>query len=89
MAKYRKKPVVIEAVKITDEFFDSEHPNPNHPIGVLIDPINKCVTVKTLEGEMLGKIGDWIVTGIDPECGKHSWPVKDTYFKENYEKVED
>lgn len=33
-----------KAVQITDEWFDGDHPNPLHPLGMLIDPVRRLVT---------------------------------------------
>ena len=65
--KFRKKPVVIDAVQITDGTFDAPHPNPEHIAGVIYDPKSRCVRIQTLEGEMRGEIGDWIIRGVKDE----------------------
>ena len=83
MAKFRKKPVVVEAVQITDATFDAPHPNPEHIKGVIYDSIDRCVDIMTLEGIMVGKVGDWIITGVKGEV----YPCKDDIFKLTYEKV--
>lgn len=84
MAKYRKKPVVVEAVQITNEWFDGDHPNPLHPRGVIIDPWTRTVTINTLEGKMIGNISDWIITGVKGE----KYPCKDDIFRATYEPVD-
>lgn len=81
--KFRKKPIVIEAVQITDEWFDGDHPNPLHPTGVIINPQNRYVLVPTLEGDMRGNIGDWIITGVKGE----RYPCKPDIFEATYEAV--
>ena len=83
--KYRKKPVVIEAVQITDSTFDSPHPNDEHVKGVVYDPIARCVYINTLEGRMRGNLGDWIITGVN---GEH-YPCKPDIFAATYEEVSD
>ena len=65
--KYRKKPVVIEAIQITDEWFVGDHPNPLHPSGFIIDPLKRVIEIPTLEGVMEGRVGDWIITGVKGE----------------------
>jgi hypothetical protein len=77
MAKYREKQVVIDAVQITDEWFDGDHPNPLHPVGVIIDPLVRAVVIKTLEGEMVGNVGDWLITGVKGEL----YPCKPDIFE--------
>lgn len=84
MARFRKKPVVIDAVQITDLTFDAPHPNDEHVRGVLYDPVKRCVVIPTLEGDMTGNIGDWIITGIN---GEH-YPCKDEIFRKTYEAVD-
>jgi hypothetical protein len=84
MAKFRKKPVVIEAVQVTRETFDAPHPNPEHIKGLQYDPVNRAVFIKTLEGVMRAELGDWIITGIK---GEH-YPCKPDIFAATYEPVE-
>lgn len=79
--KFRKKPVVIDAIQITAEWFDGPHPNPLHPIGLIINPRQRTVEIKTLEGTMLGNEGDWIITGVKGEC----YPCKPDVFEATYE----
>lgn len=85
MAKFRKKPVVIEAVQITDKIFECPHPNPDHVPGVIYDPVKREARIPTLEGEMVGSLGDWIITGVKGE----KYPCKPDIFKATYDKVED
>lgn len=81
--KFRKKPVVIEAVRFTAsatacaeiEAFvsgDSEFRN-----GELI--------IATLEGPLRASLGDWIIKGIKGEF----YPCKPDIFEATYEPVED
>ena len=41
-------------------------------------------TVDTLEGQMVGQAGDWLITGINGE----QYPCRDEIFKKTYEPVE-
>jgi len=79
--KFRKKPVVIEAVQVTDATFDAEHPNPEHIRGVIYDPVARCAHIKTLEGTMRADLGDWIITGVAGE----RYPCKPAIFEATYE----
>lgn len=81
MAKYRKKPVVINAVQIIAAWFDDPHPNPLVPIGVTIVPKLRHVETATLEGKMIGLVGDWIIRGVAGEL----YPCKSHIFKATYE----
>lgn len=82
--KYRKKPVVIEAVQYRageqDGAFAADviAGNVRYPAdcGVML--------IHTLEGDMCAYPGDWIVRGIKGEL----YPVKPDIFEATYEKVE-
>lgn len=84
MAKYRKKPVVIEAVqydgssKSVDEIMDmggTEGIN-NSPEGLYIT---------TLEGTMRADKGDFIIKGVKGEL----YPCKPDIFEATYEEVKE
>ena len=76
MAKYRKKPVVIEARQLADGNFDE--------ILGWVDGGNETLTgieVPTLEGVMLATLGDWIIQGVKGEF----YPCKPDIFEATYE----
>jgi len=83
MSKYRKKPVIIEAIQYlgeqnaddVDEFMDGD--------GYLIGPDR--VVIGTLEGAMYGDMGDWIIRGVKGEL----YPCKPDIFAATYEPVEE
>ena len=83
MPSYRKKPVVIEAVQITDATFDDPHPNDEHIVGVIYDPVARCASIETLEGTMRADLGDWIIRGVKGEL----YPCKPDIFAATYEPV--
>ncbi|MGG1444924.1 hypothetical protein ABE354_23315 [Brevibacillus laterosporus] len=88
MAKYRKKPVVIEAEQLTVEMCQKNagFANPfkvGHKI-LYIYYYTDCAVIGTLEGEMKAEIGDWIITGIKGE----KYPCKPDIFEATYEVVE-
>lgn len=85
MARYRKKPVVIEAVQITNATFDDDFPNSGHIAGLIYSPTRRDVSIPTLEGVMIGQIGDWIITGVK---GEH-YPCKPDIFEATYELVDE
>ena len=62
MTKYRKKPIIIDAIQIT-----------------------RPITIHTLEGDMKGEVGDWLITGINGE----QYPCKPDIFEKTYEIVTD
>ena len=83
MAQYRKKPVVIEAVQVTDSTFDNDHPNDEHIVGVRYDPRERCAYIDTLEGRMRADLGDWIIRGVKGEL----YPCKPDIFEATYDAV--
>jgi len=78
MAKFRKKPIVIDAVLFTG----MKH---LWPEGVCKDNCGmaKAPHVHTLEGPMNVSIGDWIITGVNGEF----YPCKPDIFDKIYDKV--
>jgi hypothetical protein len=62
MAKYRKKPIVIEA-----------------------EQLDERMSISTLEGVMVGNVGDWLITGVNGEV----YPCKNDIFLKTYELVEE
>lgn len=81
MAKYRKKPVVIEAWQNTD---DSEFPEWVDDADVGREP-GGVILIDTLEGVMRAQPGDWIIRGVKGEI----YPCKPDIFAATYEHVED
>ena len=86
--KYRKKPVVIEALQLEDNaerleelsnFIDNQDLRVDYK-----DPKNPKLILETLEGEMRASIGDYIINGVNGEF----YPCKPDIFEKTYEKVE-
>jgi hypothetical protein len=80
MAKFRKKPVVIDA-----ELFD-EHDIPQHSrLGIGSYYVGQQLVhgIYTLEGTMTVSPGDWIITGVKGE----RYPCKPDIFEATYEPV--
>jgi len=81
--KFRKKPVVIEAVQWNG------HPIVFKPwidkLGALPFSFDESMNLKirTLEGEMTADIGDWIIRGVVGEF----YPCKHNVFAESYSAV--
>jgi hypothetical protein len=44
-------------------------------------------TPESGEGSQIAVSGDFIVKGYTEELGWHFWPVKPSYFNENYQEV--
>lgn len=85
MPKFRKKPVVIEAMQFTEETKNqvynfvrcncyARHDEYGHPI----------LIIETLEGDMTATLGDWIIKGVQGEF----YPRKPDIFADTYEEVD-
>ena len=88
MPKYRKKPVVIEAIQFIDtperleelsNFIDNQllrvdYKNPDKPV----------LKLQTLEGERLASVGDYTIKGVKGEF----YPCKPDIFEITYEPVD-
>jgi hypothetical protein len=89
MAKYRKKPVVIDAVQwngtVTDElralFGDRAVVVKDGPTGPTAP---KLLAIRTLEGTMDAEVGDWVIKGVAGEL----YPCKPHIFAATYEPVD-
>lgn len=79
--KYRKKPVVVEAVRWTGnnhkEVIDFAENK------IWFDELGN-IWIATLEGDMVAKKGDYIIKGVQGEF----YPCKPDIFAETYEEVE-
>ena len=80
MAKYRKRPVVIEAVQYAA---DEESYNAIIKLGCPRVEYADYWAIPTLEGEMLVSPGDWIIKGVKGEF----YPCKPDIFAATYESV--
>jgi hypothetical protein len=83
MAKYRKKPVVIEAVNFDGKNFDEIK-----SFCTIAERFEVSwgyhIGIKTLEGYMEGRPGDWIIKGVNGEF----YPCKPDIFEKTYEPVD-
>ena len=91
MVKYRKKPVVIEAVLYAGHGNLEPHGTPDWLWKAFRDGICRSTNgtdpfiIKTLEGEMTVSVGDYIIQGVKGEL----YPCKPDIFEAPYEKVEE
>ena len=91
MKKYRKKPVVIEAVQWNGKNFDECMNFIGETCSNKIayeDYEEQCInsgemTIRTLEGDMVASNGDYIIKGINGEF----YPCKPDIFDKTYEEV--
>ena len=90
MPKFRKKPVVIEAVQMTKQMRNDFGPFPDwalpHLTASRTEKIknSETVVIKTLEGEMRVSDNDWIIRGVQDEV----YLCKPDIFAATYEPVE-
>jgi len=81
--RYRKKPVVIEAVQIRHDNDDELLAFLNEfsvPFEVVED---HTLVIHTLEGDMTAQPRDWIIRGVAGEF----YPCKPEIFEQTYERV--
>ncbi len=84
MQKFRKKPVVVEAMRYDGHNF----PEVAGFVGegcVGSYEMNASLFIDTLEGRMQAVVGDWIVKGTEGEF----YPCKPDAFEVAYEAVEE
>lgn len=83
--KFRKKPVVIEAVLWDGDLTTVEPLLAGSTCeGVSQDLLGTALNIETLEGEMTAQIGDWIIRGVKGEL----YPCKPDIFAATYERVD-
>jgi len=93
MAKYRKKPVVIEALQLTwdnwsemCDFVGVGRLDESKPEGFMKKDDERIhMFIPTLEGVMEADEYDWIIKGVKGEF----YPCKPVIFDLTYEKVEE
>ena len=77
--RYRKKPVVVEAIqyngknKVEIQLF----------MNMYLDQTSKGLKIPTLEGDMFASVGDYIIKGVQGEF----YPCKPDIFEQTYELV--
>lgn len=79
MAKYKKKPVVIEAIR----FVGSNYEEIREFIGKNTLCSDLSIVIPTLEGDIVAQKGDYIIKGVHGEF----YPCKPDIFNETYEVV--
>ena len=82
MVRYRKKPVVIEAVQWTGD--NLQELISFGLVGAYLLATDKQLQVTTLEGGHVASMGDWIIKGVKGEF----YPCKPDIFKQTYDPVE-
>ena len=83
--KYRKKPVVIDAVQFTGDNGDAIVKwIANGPAGGAAGVDGERIRISTLEGTMHADKGDFVIRGVK---GEH-YPCKPDIFERTYDVVE-
>ena len=88
--KYRKKPVVVDAVRWTGDIeslgeiekLQGFSFSKDEVVGIVM---NDEIRIRTPEGEMTASLGDYIIRGVRGEI----YPCKPDIFEETYEMAED
>ena len=104
MKKFRKKPVIVEAIRLTEknilEVYTEVFGKPNKDSCrmaedrwddyemIVVRDGMKLKTPESGEGTQIASIGDYIVFGHSEKLGRHCWPVKPDYFENSYEIAE-
>lgn len=85
MAKYRKKPIIIEAEQFTEKTKDRVFNFVTCNKSADFDTVGKSILkIQTLEGVMTASLGDYVIKGISGEF----YPCKADIFKTTYDLVE-
>lgn len=83
MAKFKRKPIVYEAVQWTGENIEEISKFANSAQVSRMVGVSELV-IETLEGNMIAEAGDWIIKGVKGEF----YPCKPDVFQESYELAE-
>lgn len=83
--KFRKKPVVIEAIQLTKENVVDVLSFCNSSGNIVASNEDEMgISILTLEGTMTANTGDYIIKGVKGEF----YPCKPDIFEQTYEEVE-
>lgn len=94
MEKYRKKPVVINAIQLTENNIEEVYKIVHKTNEMLLHPsyiIRNGMDIPTLEdgndgrAKHVASIGDWIIKGVEDEF----YACKPNIFEKTYEKVDE
>jgi len=83
--KYRKKPIVIDAIQWHGNKSDLLRFSCELGHLPMYVDFNKDLIIHTLEGDMKANVGDWIIKGVNGEF----YPCKPDIFEKTYEEVID
>ena len=84
MKKYRKKPIVIEAIQFTTENAEAAYTFVTCGKAAMHDDQgNMRIRIWSLEGSVYASLGDWIIKGVKGEF----YPCKPDIFEMTYEEI--
>ena len=84
--KFRKKPVIVEAIQYTDKTAEKVIDFiGNTKCTWSMNELGTTLYLDTLEGGHEASQGDWIIKGVKGEF----YPCKPDIFEATYEKIED
>lgn len=87
MAKFKKKPVQIEAFQFLEGHTNTDLGVPVWFVNAVLDGKIRAypdsIRIQTLEGEMRADINDWIIQGVQGEI----YPCKPDIFAKTYDAV--
>ena len=82
--KFRKKPVIIEAIQLTKDNVVEALSFCNNDGNIVASNEDETgISISTLEGTMTANIGDYIIKGAKGEF----YPCKADIFEQTYEEV--
>lgn len=88
MAKFRKKPIVIEAVQFDGnnhkEVLSFVYPDLSEDALNGATIMRLPIVIETLEGDMTASRFDWIIKGVNGEF----YPCKPEIFEKTYEAID-
>lgn len=82
MAFFKKKPVVIEAIRFDGNNYEEVAKFTLGDVAIPMAPPH-ALLINTIEGAMLARAGDWIIRGVAGEF----YPCKPKIFEATYEPV--
>lgn len=83
--KFRKKPVIIEAIQLTKENVVEVLSFCNKAGNIVASSEDEMgISILTLEGTMTANTGDYIIKGVKGEF----YPCKPDIFEQTYEEVD-
>lgn len=90
--KFRKKPIIIEAMQFTNEnkesvYFWASEKQMNIKTSIEGKYNMPCLIVPTLEGDMICSLGDYLIVEPFPIGWRKIYPCKEFIFDKTYEAI--